>query len=89
MVGGVAANQKICQPHLSISGVGRTMLRWRCDAWVFKPPLIEIIARQKVVPAFEATEIEVAGMDGLELPTTIEQKRSETGAPRPRVQSSV
>jgi hypothetical protein len=30
------------------------MLRWRCDARVFKPLLIEIIARQKVAPAVEA-----------------------------------
>jgi hypothetical protein len=29
------------------------MLRERCDARVFKPLLIEIIARQKVAPAFE------------------------------------
>ena len=29
------------------------MLRWRCDARVFRPLPIEIIARQKVAPAFE------------------------------------
>jgi hypothetical protein len=32
------------------------MLRWRCDARVFRPLLIEIIARQKVAPAFEPQE---------------------------------
>ena len=29
------------------------MLRWRCDARVFRPLPIEIIARQKVASAFE------------------------------------
>jgi hypothetical protein len=29
------------------------LLRWRCDARVCKPLLIEIIARQKVASAFE------------------------------------
>src|ERR1700733_6092506 len=33
------------------------MLRWRCDARVFKPLLIEIIARQKVAPAFEPEKV--------------------------------
>ena len=33
------------------------MLRWRCDAWVFKPLLIEIIARRKVAPAFEPQKV--------------------------------
>ena len=33
------------------------MLRWRCDARVFKPLLIEIIARQKVTPAFEPQKV--------------------------------
>jgi hypothetical protein len=37
------------------------MLRERCDARVFKPLLIEIIAGQKVTPAFEATEGEWKG----------------------------
>jgi hypothetical protein len=37
----------------SISGVGKRMLRWRCDARVCMPLLIEILARQKVAPAFE------------------------------------
>jgi hypothetical protein len=37
----------------SISGVGKTMLRQRCDAGLFKPLLIEMIARQTVAPAFE------------------------------------
>ncbi len=41
----------------SVSGVGKTMLRWRCDARVFKPLLIEIIARQKVAPAFEPQKV--------------------------------
>jgi hypothetical protein len=31
---------------------GKTMLRWRCDARGFKALPIEIIARQKVAPAF-------------------------------------
>jgi hypothetical protein len=33
------------------------MLRWRCDARVFRPLLIEIIARQKVASAFEAQKV--------------------------------
>jgi hypothetical protein len=75
--GGVAAHRKICRARFPISSV-RQVLRPRCDARVFKRPAIEIIARQKVAPAFEPKKI---GMDGwLELLSTIE-KGSETGPP--------
>jgi hypothetical protein len=37
------------------------MLRWRCDARVFEPLLIEIIARQKVAPAFEPQKVSGRG----------------------------
>jgi hypothetical protein len=52
MVGG-AANQKICRLHLPFQASENK----RCDAWVFKPLLIEIIARQKVAPAFEPQKV--------------------------------
>ena len=52
MVGGSRLTQKICRGPFSISSV-RQLLRQRCDALVFKPLPIEIIARQKVAPAFD------------------------------------
>jgi hypothetical protein len=63
------------------------MLRQRCDAGLFKPLLIEIIARRRVAPAFEPKKF---GVDGwLELLTKIEQKGSRDWTPRSRVQNSV
>jgi hypothetical protein len=40
----------------------KQLLRPRCDAWVFKPLQIEIIARQKDAPAFEPQKL--AWVDG-------------------------
>jgi hypothetical protein len=42
------------------------MLRWRCDARVLKPLLIEIIARQKVAPAFEPQKVSGRGAPAFE-----------------------
>jgi hypothetical protein len=51
-VGGRCEPEKLAGAPFSISTV-RQLLRQRCDARGFTPLLIEIIARQKVAPAFE------------------------------------
>jgi hypothetical protein len=56
MVGGVAAREKICRARFPISSV-RQVLRQRCDTRGFRPLPIEIIAVQKVSPAFEAQKV--------------------------------
>ena len=64
MVGGVLRfAKKIAGAPFSISSV-RQLLRRRCDARVFKPLLIEIIARQKVAPAFEPQKFSSVRMTG-------------------------
>jgi hypothetical protein len=52
MVGGSRPTRKFVSRIFHL-GVGKRMLRWRCDARVCMPLLIEILARQKVAPAFE------------------------------------
>jgi hypothetical protein len=64
------------------------MLRWRCDARVFKPLLIEIIARQKGAPAFEPPN-RGRWMDSSGLLGRIHKKGSRARTPRARVQNSV
>jgi hypothetical protein len=61
MVGGLRFSQKFGRAPFSISSV-RQLLRPRCDARLLKPLPIEIIARQKVSPAFEP--IKFGWMDG-------------------------
>jgi hypothetical protein len=51
MVGGVALTQKnLPGPHAASEN---QLLQRRCDARLFKPLPIEIVARQKVASAFE------------------------------------
>jgi hypothetical protein len=56
MVGGLRFSQKFGRAPFSISSV-RQLLRPRCDARLLKPLPIEIIARQKVSPAFEPQNV--------------------------------
>ena len=56
MVGGSRLTRKFAGAPFSISSV-RQLLRQRCDARGFKPLPIEIIARQKVAPAFEPQKV--------------------------------
>jgi hypothetical protein len=52
MVGG-RGELEICRPSFPFQRDRKQLLRPCCDARGFKPLLIEIIARQKVAPAFE------------------------------------
>jgi hypothetical protein len=62
MVGGFAAHpEKSAWGPFSIPSV-RQLLRRRCDAQVFKPLPIEIIAKRKVAPAFEPQKL--SSVDG-------------------------
>jgi hypothetical protein len=49
----LAHPEKFAGAPFSISGVGKPLLRQRCDAHGFTPLRIEIMAKQKVTPAFE------------------------------------
>jgi hypothetical protein len=53
MVGAVAVGQNFAGAPFFISTVRKQLLRQRCDARGFTLRPIEIIAREKVAPAFE------------------------------------
>ena len=57
MVGGLRFARKFAGAPFSISSVRKQLLRQRCDARGFKPLQIEIIAKQKVAPAFEPQKV--------------------------------
>jgi hypothetical protein len=56
-VGGSRLTENFAGVPFSISGVGKQLLRQRCDARGFKPLPIEIIARRMMAPAFEAQKV--------------------------------
>jgi hypothetical protein len=87
MVGGARLTEKFTGASFSISSV-RQLLRQRCDARGFKPLLIEIIAREKVAPAFEPQN-RSRWMDSSGLLGRIHKKGSRAWTPRARVQNSV
>ena len=77
MVGGSRSPTKFAGRPFSISSVGRQLLRQRCDAPGFQPLPIEIIARQKVAPAFEPQKLSIGGLTR----TAADGQGSETGLP--------